>query len=57
MLYNIRLIDLAGENGVSDYGVLMYVNFIFIAVLIGFSVGTVPIVGYHHGADKWQKLC
>ena len=56
MLYNIRLIDLAGENGVSDYGVLMYVNFIFIAVFIGFSVGTAPIVGYHHGADSREEL-
>lgn len=56
MLYNIRLIQLAGENGVSIYGVLMYVNFIFIAVFIGFSVGTAPIVGYHHGADNHEEL-
>ena len=56
MLYNIRLIQFAGENGVSIYGVLMYVNFIFIAVFIGFSVGTAPIFGYHHGADNHEEL-
>ena len=56
MLYNIRLIQLAGENGISIYGVLMYVNFIFLAVFIGFSIGTAPIVGYHHGADNHEEL-
>lgn len=56
MLYNIRLIQFAGENGVSIYGVLMYVNFIFIAVFIGFSIGTAPIIGYHHGADSREEL-
>ncbi len=56
MLYNIRLIQLAGENGVSIYGVLMYVNFIFLAVFIGFSIGTAPIIGYHHGADHHKEM-
>ncbi len=56
MLYNFRLIQFAGENGVSIYGVLMYVNFIFIAVFIGFSIGTAPILGYNHGADNTDEL-
>lgn len=30
MLYNMQLIKYAGENGVAAYGVLMYVNFIFL---------------------------
>ena len=35
MLYNMQLIKYAGENGVAAYGVLMYVNFIFLAAFIG----------------------
>lgn len=35
MLYNLQLIKIAGENGVAAYGVIMYVNFIFVAVFIG----------------------
>ena len=30
MLYNLQLIKYAGEDGVAAYGVLMYVNFIFL---------------------------
>ena len=50
ILYNYQLIRLAGENGVAVYGVLMYVQFIFVAIFIGYSIGTAPIIGYHYGA-------
>lgn len=52
MLYNAQLMKYAGEDGVAAYGVLMYVNMIFIAVFIGYSVGTAPVIGYHYGADN-----
>lgn len=56
MLYNLQLMKYAGEDGIAAYGVIMYVNFIFIAVFIGFSIGTAPIVGYNHGADNRKEL-
>lgn len=56
MLYNHQLLRLAGENGVSAYGVLMYVQFIFAAVYIGYSIGTSPIVGYNYGAQNYSEL-
>ena len=56
MLYNIQLLAYAGENGIAAYGVIMYVNFFFISVFIGFSIGTAPIIGYNHGADNRQEL-
>ena len=56
MLYNIQLIAFAGEDGVAAYGVIMYVNFIFIAVFIGLSIGSAPIIGYNHGARNHPEL-
>lgn len=56
MLYNVQLIKYAGEDGVAAYGVLMYVNMIFLAAFIGYSVGTAPIVGYHYGAENHNEL-
>lgn len=56
MLYNIQLMKYAGENGVAAYGVLMYVNMIFLAAFIGYSVGTAPIIGYHYGAGNHAEL-
>ena len=56
MLYNFQLMKYAGENGVAAYGVIMYVNFIFVAVFIGYSIGMAPIVGYHYGAGNHKEL-
>lgn len=56
MLYNIQLLKYAGEDGVAAYGVLMYVNMIFLAVYIGFSVGAAPVIGYHSGAGNYDEL-
>lgn len=56
MLYNVQLLKYAGENGVAAYGVLMYVNLVFLAVFIGFSIGTAPVIGYHYGAQNHAEL-
>ena len=56
MLYNFQLMRLAGEDGVSAYGVLMYVQFIFISIYIGYSIGCAPVVSYHFGAQNHEEL-
>ena len=56
MLYNFQLMRLAGEDGVSAYGVLMYVQFIFVAIFIGYSIGSAPVVSYHFGAQNHGEL-
>lgn len=56
MLYNIQLMKYAGENGIAAYGVLMYVNMIFLAVFIGYSTGTAPVVSYHYGAKNQDEM-
>ena len=56
MLYNLQLMAHAGEDGIAAYGVIMYVNFIFIAVFIGLSIGAAPIVGFNHGAENHPEL-
>jgi Na+-driven multidrug efflux pump len=56
ILYNLQLMSFAGENGVAAYGAVMYVSFIFVAVFIGFVIGSAPIFGYNHGADNRREL-
>ena len=56
MLYNFQLLAYAGENGVAAYGVLMYVQFIFVALFVGYAIGSAPIVGYHYGAENHAEL-
>ena len=56
MIYNLQLMKYAGHDGVSAYGVIMYINFIFTAVFIGYAIGTAPVVGYHYGAKNREEL-
>ncbi len=56
MLYNFQLIKYAGEDGIAAFGVLMYVNLIFLAVFIGYSTGIAPVIGYHYGAQNKNEL-
>ena len=56
MLYNYRLMELAGEDGIAAYGVMMYVSFVFVSIFIGYAVGSAPIVGFHYGAGNHGEL-
>lgn len=56
ILYNFQLMRIAGENGVAAYGVIMYANFLFMAVFFGYSIGSAPIISFHYGAGKHSEL-
>lgn len=56
MLYNWQLMRLMGANGVAVFGVIMYVNFIFVAVFLGYSIGSAPIISFHYGAGNRMEL-
>lgn len=56
MLYNIQLLRYAGEDGIAAYGVLMYLNLVFQAVFLGYSVGVAPVISYHFGARNSNEL-
>lgn len=56
LLFNIQLMALLGEAGVAAISVMLYVEFAFTAVLIGFSVGTAPIIAFNFGAKKGAQL-
>ena len=56
MLYNFQPMRLAGQNGIAAYGAVMYVEFAFVAVFIGYSIGTAPIVSYHYGSENHNEV-
>lgn len=56
MLYNYRLMEISGENGVAAYGVLMYAAFIFTAIFLGQAIGSAPLFGYNYGAKNNAEL-
>ncbi len=56
MLYNRQLMEIAGQDGVAAYGVIMYVNFIFVGIFLGYSFGVAPVVSFHFGAENHTEL-
>lgn len=56
LLFNVQLMAYAGENGVAAYGVIMYIDFIFLAAFIGYAMGTAPVISYHFGAENHAEL-
>lgn len=56
VLYNHQLMALVGEAGVAALSVMMYINFIFVAAFIGFSMGAAPIFSYQYGAGNEAEL-
>lgn len=57
MLYNHQLLKyFNGNDGVAAYGVLMYVQFIFVAIYVGYSVGVAPVVSYAYGASRRDEM-
>ncbi len=56
ILYNLQLMHYAGEDGIAAYGVIMYVNLFFLAIFIGFAIGSAPLIGFNYGADNRPEL-
>lgn len=56
MLFNAQLMRYVGEDGVSAYGVLMYVNLIFLSIFIGYCIGTAPVISFNYGAENHTEL-
>lgn len=56
ILFNKQLMEYAGADGVSAYGIIMYIGFLFVGTYVGYSVGSAPIIGYHFGAGNKKEL-
>ena len=56
ILYNFQLMRFAGDDGVAAYGVIMYINFIFISAFLGYCIGVSPVISFNYGAQNHREL-
>lgn len=56
ILFNAQLMKFAGYDGVTAYGIIMYIGFIFSGTYLGYSIGSAPIVSYHFGSENKSEL-
>lgn len=56
IVFNLRLMDLMGSDGVVAYGVVMYVTYIVTGVFMGYSTGIAPVFSYNLGAKNTHEI-
>lgn len=62
-LFNRTMMRLLGEDGVAAITILIYAQFLLNTLLLGFSMGAAPIIGFFHGSRngvqqrKLFRLC
>ncbi|MDO4477633.1 MAG: MATE family efflux transporter [Lachnospiraceae bacterium] len=56
VIFNVRLMAMAGENGVAAYGVIMYVCYVFLAIFFGYAMSCTSLISYNYGADNRPEL-
>lgn len=55
-LFNVIMMRLAGESGVAAITILLYAQFLFNALYLGFSMGVAPVFSFHYGARNYKEL-
>lgn len=55
-LFNLQMMAIVGEKGVAAISAILYLQFIFVALLIGFTSGVAPIFSYNYGADNRSNI-
>ncbi|MDD7374150.1 MAG: MATE family efflux transporter [Sarcina ventriculi] len=55
-VYNIVMINFLGADGVASITIILYVNFLLIAVYLGFTSGVAPWISYNFGSKNAKQL-
>ena len=56
LLFNLMMMQYMGPDGVAAISILMYVQFLALAALIGYSNGVAPLMSYRHGANDKERM-
>ena len=56
LLFNLAMIEIAGEDGVAAMTIVLYTQFVYTAVYLGFSTSAAPVISFHYGKENWQYL-
>lgn len=55
-LFNITMLKFLGEPGVAAITIVLYGQFLFNALYMGFSMGVAPVISYNHGRQNLPLL-
>lgn len=55
-LFNIIMMHYLGEDGVAAITIVLYAEYLLIAIYLGYSSGVAPILSYNHGEGNIPRL-
>lgn len=55
-LFNITMLNFLGEAGVAAITIVLYGQFLFNALYMGFSMGVAPVISYNYGSQNHPLL-
>jgi len=56
LAFNLVMMHYLGANGVSAITIVMYIQFLSIAVIIGYAMGVAPVMGYNYGKQDRKSM-
>ncbi len=54
-LFNITMMDLAGENAVAAITIIIYSQFLLNTLFLGFTMGIAPVAGFYYGNKNYVR--
>ncbi len=52
IVFNKTAMNFLGEDGIASVSIIMYLQFLFIGIYFGYSMGISPLIGYSYGNKK-----
>lgn len=55
-LYNLVMVRTLGQDGVAAITMVLYMDFLLVAISLGYSMGVAPLISYNYGCQNNKKL-
>lgn len=55
-LFNVMMMKYIGPDGVAAITIVLYAQFLFTAVFLGYTSGVAPLISYNYGAQNVRRL-
>lgn len=55
-LFNITMMRLIGQQGVAAVAIVLYVDFVLVAISLGYAMGVAPLISYNYGKKDARNI-
>jgi len=56
ILFNIKMMNYLGEDGVAAMTIVFYAQFLFTSIFMGYTSGVAPLISFNYGAKNKENL-